>query len=85
MGIVKYKVGEETFGFETDLQIVSDEALFSLEEHLMEEIKGHKHHLNPQPRCGYIHDVVFEDDNKLIATVKDFTKLGNLILKPSKI
>lgn len=74
-------VGQESFGFHTDLQFISDEQRFQLEEHLMVEIKEHKNHLNSQPCSGFIHDVLFIDDNGIIATVSDFKEPGNLEIK----
>lgn len=81
MSKVIYKVGEESFGFNSKLQYINNEQLFQLEERLMEEIKEHKHHLNPQPQTGFIHGVWFEDDNGNIGTISDFKKPGNLIIR----
>jgi hypothetical protein len=83
MSKVTYKYGKDCFSFETELQydpeIESPD--FQLEEHLMMEIKEHKLHLNPQPLGCYIHDVVFQDDNGVIAEVTDFIKLGNIVIR----
>ena len=78
MSKVIYKVGEETYTYASSLHIISDEQLFQFEEHLMEDIKHHKQHLNPRPRSGHIHDVEFIDDNGVKATVCDLKKHGNL-------
>ena len=81
MSTVKYKVGSKCYGFETQLHYIDKEHMFQLEEHLMMEIKEHKHHLNPQPCTGYIHEVVFIDDNGIVGTIKDFKTVGNLIIE----
>ena len=78
MSKVKYMVGNQEYYFETNLQIISKEQLFQVEEHLMEEAKEHKIHLNPQPKFGYIHNLIFEDDNGFVAKVADFKKPGNM-------
>ena len=81
MSNVTYKVGEESFTFSSHLNIITDEELFQFTEHLMEEIKNHKHHLNPQPRTGYIHDVEFVDNNGMTVSIRDFIDIGNLNVK----
>ena len=85
MSKVYYKVGEEAFSYESKLQFLNKEHLFILEEHLREEIKEHKHHLNPQPRTGYIHDVEFVDDNGIVGTISDFITPGNLTIKENEL
>ena len=80
MNSVTYKVGEQTFCFETNFDIIPEENLFRAEEQLMEIIKEHKHHLDPIPKSGFIHDVVYVSQNGIKATIKDFVKPRNLEL-----
>ena len=83
MSKVTYKYGKESFSFETELQYdpQNESPDFQLEEHLMMEIKEHKLHLNPQSLGGFIHDVVFRDDNGVVAKITDFINLGNIVIR----
>lgn len=84
MSKITYMVGDAQFSFDTNLQYVSENQLFQLEEKLLMEIKEHKHFLAKQLSNGIIHDVYFEDDKGIIGTVKDFKEFGNLIIKKNK-
>lgn len=87
MSRVSYMYGGKRFNFETRLQYNPDAESpeFLLEEQLYMEIKelgqhldGCKPHSFPTPSSQYIHDVVFEDDKGVKATIKDFINLGNI-------
>lgn len=74
MSKVTYKVGNKEFLFETNLQIVN---LLAVETCLIEEIKKHKLKNNI---AGKIKDIVFQDDNGLVAVANDFEKIDTLTI-----
>lgn len=83
MSKVTFKIGKAQFSFETNLQYVSEEQIFQLEEKLLMEIKQHKRFLTEQLNNGYIHDVVFEDEHGYKGKVNSFEELGNMKIEKS--
>lgn len=77
MSKVIYMVGEALFSFESNLQYVSG-GEFQLEEKLLMEIKEHKHYLTEQLQKGYIHDVLFDDEQGIKGTIDSFEELGKM-------
>ena len=78
MSSVTYMIGNEVLGFETELQYTSEEDEFKLGEKLLVEIKEHLSHVKSYLQKGYIHDVVFKDNNGIIAKAKNFKDINTL-------
>lgn len=87
MSIVRFKFGDNTYRYESDLHFSSEveNPDLDLGEHLYVEIKEKLPYIDPRPTSGYIHDIEFEDDNGIKKAIRDFIMPENFINKNEEL